>query len=340
MRLSSKTIGWTIIALLIGGHLLAAVVVTSQTPKRQRQVQDHDYLGGWDNIPSQERLRLADKHLKWGIPASWNDTGRGKTRLLYRDYKQVTGQDYQPRTQEGSPSCVGQSVSAAIDILATTQIMAGAPERAPPARVDASVVYGLSRQEVGELGRAGGGSLNLWACQAVHRYGVVFQQDYPLLGVDLTEPSPKRCVEYGMQGVPDSLEHVAGLHTVKEYIFINSYSQLRDAIYNGCPVVVGSKQGFGRGKKHKRDRDGFLSPPRRILFKSVWRHSMVIIGVVDKDREGVLVLNSWGTTWVKGPQRFDDSPDGSFFVDAAIIDKMLKQGDSYALRGFTGFPKR
>jgi hypothetical protein len=109
-------------------------------------------------------------------------------------------------------------------------------------------------------------------------------------------------------------------------------------VINGCPVVIGSSQGFGEGVR-TRDEDGFLVPPRHRWRPSVWNHSMVVIGVCDEGRRGALFLNSWGTDWVKGPTRFKTTPKGCFWVDAAIVDRMVKQGDSFAIRGFKGYAK-
>ena len=57
----------------------------------------------------------------------------------------------------------------------------------------------------------------------------------------------------------------------------------------------------------------------------------------DTTRPGILIQNSWGPTWVKGPTRHGQ-PAGSFWVDAHVIDKMCSQGDSFAISNFLGFP--
>lgn len=300
---------------------------------------EQSYQGGWSDpkIFDSDVERAIDPNLKSSIPDNWKGKGSGGIRLLYQDYKKVHGVTYVPRNQGRVPSCVGQAVAAAADFLAAVDIVAGQPERKPPAPAAAGVIYGLSRQEIGELGPGvRGGSMNIWGVQALQRYGVVARLRYPLIEIDLRQPSSSRALKYGKEGVPDSLERIAKLHPVKEYYSINSYEDLRDAICAGYPVVIGSKQGFGNGKL-KRDKDGFLNPPRRVFFKSVWKHSMVCIGVCDNGRKGALILNSWGSEWVSGPHRFEGSPEGTFFVDYFIIDHMVKQKDSYAIRGFRGY---
>lgn len=293
------------------------------------------YQGGWE---AKADRRDEDPNLTWSVP-EWDGVGEGGTRLLYKDWSAVHGTDYVPRNQGVAPSCVGQATAAAVDFLSAVEIRAGDPERAPPAQCAACVLYGMSRIEVGGLTEPNfGGSHNLWAAQTLFRYGAVARLNYPLLGIDLRVPSPSRAVEFGYKGVPVGIELVAKLHPVQQYISIDSYEELRDALYMGCPVTIGSNVGFGEGKR-TRDRDGFLNRPTRLFFNSTWNHSMVAIGVCDEGRKGVLILNSWGSNWINGPTRFGDEPEGSFWVDARVIDQMVSQGDSFALRGFQGYPE-
>ena len=149
-------------------------------------------------------------------------------------------------------------------------------------------------------------------------------------------PSAARAIEYGAKGCPDPLERIARIHPVSQYFQINSYEDARDALYAGFPIVVGSNQGFGSGQL-TRDRDGFLNPPRRIFFPSVWNHAMCIIAVCDEGRKGCLILNSWGSDWVDGPKRFGDEPSGSFWADKYILERMIDHGDTWALVGFKGW---
>jgi len=293
--------------------------------------------GGWDDGGMTE-LRLNDPNLLMDIPDEWRGQGEGQTRLLFQDYASVHGATYTPRNQGGAPSCVGQSVAAAVDFLAAVEIFSfDQAERAPPGPAAACAIYGLSRQEIGGLGpNKGGGSHNLWACQAIQQYGVLARLRYPMLGFDLREASVSRAIKFGSQGLPRSLEVISKIHPVQDYVAIDSYQDLRDAVFMGYPVVIGSSQGFGNGKL-RRDSEGFLNPPFRIFRPSVWNHAMCCIGMCDVGRKGALLLNSWGTEWVSGPDRFPNTPEGCFFVDASIIDRMVKMGDSYAIRGYRGY---
>jgi hypothetical protein len=52
-------------------------------------------------------------------------------------------------------------------------------------------------------------------------------------------------------------------------------------------------------------------------------------------RDGALLQNSWGKSWVSGPRWPDDQPEGSFWASRTDIEAALKQGDSWAISGTT-----
>jgi hypothetical protein len=312
--------------------LLTGIVVFGHESQPLGEGQSYD--GGWG-----ASYVIHPSFLDETFPSVWNGDGEGKTRLLYKDYEAVHGAAYVPRHQQSMPSCVGHATAAAVDILACVEIHSlNHRERAPPGRIAACVIYGLSRQEIGEFGPlSGGGSYNRYAARAIQEYGVVAHQRYPHLAYDLSAPSTSLCATFGREGVPESIERLAKQHPVHRFIKINSFTQLRDAIQHGCPVIIGSNVGFGSKEGRTRDEDGFLNPPRRMFAKSVWNHSMVAVAVCDSGRKGALILNSWGPDWISGPKKIGDEPEGSFWADMKIVDRMLKQGDSYALCLLTGW---
>jgi hypothetical protein len=254
-------------------------------------------------------------------PSHWKTTGANSSRLLHREYAEATGFSYFPRQQGQSPNCVGQAISAAIDI---TEGISG--ERLP-ANVDAAFIYGVSRVDNGFTVRAG--SMCSWAAQSAVEVGVVPMLEYPLLGLDLTTESVRRSASYGSTGPPEELRVVAESYRLSEYYQVKNWQQLRGAIKSGYPVIVGSNVGFGAKSGNLRDQSGFLYSAR---WRG-WAHAMVIIAYEDRPghKPGALVLNSWGPSWVLGPQKFGDEPLGSFWITPSDVNRMLGRGDSFAI---------
>jgi hypothetical protein len=68
---------------------------------------------------------------------------------------------------------------------------------------------------------------------------------------------------------------------------------------------------------------------------------MCIAGYQGGKRPGFLLVNSWGSRWLSGPPgKFTDIPEGSFWADFTVVDRMLMQSDSYAVAGVDGFRRR
>ena len=251
-------------------------------------------------------------------------SGEKAVRLLYDDVRRITGRDIVLNQTVGD--CVSQGWAQGADYLACAQIVAGQRERWV-ALCATEAIYALSRVEIGGGRIRGDGSVGAWAAKAVTQYGTLRRLKYGSL--DLTTYSGERARLWGSRGCPDELEPIARERPIKTCSLVTSYSQARDAIANGYPVVVCSQQGF----HDQRDSDGFMRP------QGSWAHCMIFIGVDDAHRRpGLCCMNSWGPNWISGPKRHNQ-PDGSGWVDAETCDRMLRvQPDSYAVSGFVGFP--
>jgi hypothetical protein len=253
-------------------------------------------------------------------PTAWETNGAGKQHLVYRQYAELNGSNYLTRNQSSASNCVGQSVATAIDIR---QVLVGKPL---PAKIDASFIYGVSRVDNAVKFRHG--AIPLHAVRSSEDVGNVLMLNYWMLGYDLTEESPDRSEVWGARGPPPELRGIASQYRISEAYQVKNYQQLRGALANGYPVIVGSNVGYGRGDI-VRDSKGYLYSSRSIF--GGWAHCMTIVAVDDTRDRGVLVLNSWGTRWVRGPQRFGDEPLGSFWITVNDANKMLKQGGSFAI---------
>jgi len=190
------------------------------------------------------------------------------------------------------------------------------------------VIYGGSRVEIGGGKIRGDGSVGAWAARFVSKYGVIARGKYGKY--DLQSYDEARCREYGSRGVPDDLEPVAKQHPVQSVSNVRSWDECKAAIRNGYPVAVCSNQGFTM----HRDADGFCRA------SGTWAHCMAIVGVRGGSRPGAFLLNSWGPNAHTGPRGPGDPSPAGFWAEAPVVDRMLKQGDSWAFSHAVGFPAR
>lgn len=256
------------------------------------------------------------------------DSGKGKTVLLYKAVEQLHGSF--PISYQTIGDCVSHGMAGAAMVLMATDIVIRGESEEWKGLVATEPIYAGSRVEVGggRLGN-GDGSVGAWAAKWVTDWGIIIRGKYG--EIDLSVYSGATAREWGRRGAgcPDSLEPIAKQHPIKTASLCKTYEEARDAIANGYPVSVASNRGFNT----TRDSAGFLSP------SGSWSHQMFFCAVDDTSRPGLLCVNSWGLTWVKGPRRLDQ-PEGTFWVDADVADKMLGAGDSFAYSGFEGFPSQ
>lgn len=257
------------------------------------------------------------------------DSGAGKVVLLYKFLEAQCGGRFPVHTQTIG-DCEGHGWGLSIDLVKAAQIAAGAAEEFT-GETATEVLYAGSRVEIGH-GQCGtlDGSVGAWVAQFAHDYGTLVRAKYP--SIDLTTYSGDLAQRLGMPrvGVPDDLEPTVREHPVRTTSLISTYEEARDAIANGYAIAVSSTVGF----QAKRDRDGFARAEGK------WPHCMCFGGVDDSSgRPGLLCINSWGPSWISGPTRLDQ-PAGSFWVDADVVNAMLRMNDSFAPSGYVGYPRQ
>lgn len=252
---------------------------------------------------------------------------------------------------QGIGDCVSWGWKHGVDIHLAVLLRTG--EVSEWREVATEAIYGGSRVEA--RGRKSGGwsdgSYGSAAAKFVRDWGVVFREDYRQRAgseTDLTKYSSSKAKQwgnYGCGGRDDDgrLDRIAKEHPIKAVALVTTWEETKAAITNGYPVPVCSGQGFSS----TRDSDGFAAA------RGSWAHCMCAIGI-RFDIEGVLILNSWGPNWINGPkwpngQGYDPNnprgpppamPDGSFWCSRRTWERMIAGRDSFAVSGFTGFPKR
>ena len=228
-------------------------------------------------------------------------------------------------------SCVGFGTTKAVEYVSLYEIGV-LKDKEEFKTLAQEVTYGLSRVEIGGGKIVGDGSIGAWAAKAVTQYGVVARGKYGDL--DLTAYNESQCRKLGKYGLNKDMESVAKQHPIKAFTKITNFQDACVALAQGYFILVCSGQGF----KSTRDDAGFAAA------SGSWGHCQVASGYVKKGKyspkNGIILDNSWGSNWIKGGKPKFAMNDGAYLVEESVINKMLAEGDSFALSGFQGFPKR
>ena len=215
----------------------------------------------------------------------------------------------------------------------------------PPIMPATCSIYGGSRveakmkQDFDGSRPAGGwsdGSTGYRAARWLRDWGVIYRQQYTHNGqtLDLTQYNKDRERRWGAfgNGGDDKafalwLDRKATETPCKHVVNVRTWEELVAAITSGYPVTIASSQGFTR----TRDDDGFCKA------SGTWMHQMCIAGIRFKKkgggrvpRDGALIINSWGN-YVDGGKWPDDQPDGTFWAERETVERILAQGDSWAI---------
>jgi hypothetical protein len=215
----------------------------------------------------------------------------------------------------------------------------------PPPFPSTEAIYGGSRVEA--RGRSGDGSSPVggWsdgsygaaAARWVRDWGVVYREPFPSLGYDLTAYSPDRAKKWGAygaggQGDGGRLDTIAKKHPATHVAMVTTWAEAASAIEAGFPIPVASMQGFAS----VTDEHGYAAASGQ------WAHEMCFLAVRYQKNgspsDALLCLNSWGPKWITYNGKFPaDQPDGSFWVDRQVVERMLAQKDSFAVGSVSGF---
>jgi hypothetical protein len=249
---------------------------------------------------------------------------------LWDAYRKLHGTVPPPQNQNPVGSCVSFGTSRAVERTMAVQIaLRRRPEEFYP--IVEEVVYAGSRVEVGGGRIKGDGSVGAWAAKFVKGWGVVKRGKH--LSYDLTTYDPDRCRSWGRSGVPDDLEAVAREHPVKDVTQVKDWTQAKSALASGYGIAICSNTGF---QGMKRDSRGVLEP------RGAWAHCMCCDGYhTEPDgSEYGHIENSWGASAHTGPVGWGEPSTAGFWVRSAVVDRMLKQDDSWAFADVRGFPAR
>jgi hypothetical protein len=297
-------------------------------------------LFGWVPNPAESEAFIASlpRPVFAQAAPSLVGTGEGANVFLWECERKVIG-----RVLPAWSQVIGSCVSMGWGRFAQDMILANIAIRNAPeewrAEVATEPIYAGSRVEIGrgELGNQDG-SLGAWAAKWVKEYGILFRMQYG--SIDLRVLNENLAKSWGARGkgVPDELEPIARQRPIVEVTLVQNYQSVRDAGANGYDTPICSMQGFTT----VRDSNGFCKPT------GTWAHCMVGRGccVVKGNRPAIPIQQSWGES-PTGPNRVTlesgaeiELPMGVFLVDAEVIDKMVRQRDSFTGAGLKGFERR
>lgn len=290
---------------------------------------EYGWAGAREDLGRRDAKRFAD------TPAGQvpdDDTDTDPDVYLWLAAVKATGAVLPARQQHPVGSCVGFGTTCALEHLSCMQVVLGRGEQFLEQCQES--IYALSRHQIGkDRLRGGDGSIGIWAAEAAKQYGVLARGKAVGGKYDLSKYDPRRCRQWGNAGPPADLLPLIKEHPCQDYAQCLSASDCRAALRAGYPIAVCSGQGFAS----TRDKDGFAAA------RGSWAHCMAIIGYRGGSRKGFYIENSWGPDWIKGPTypaAGDPAapPEGGFWADWSVVDRMARQKDTWAFSDLVGFP--
>lgn len=285
------------------------------------QLVDYGWLGA--DAAAKARLQLADAlpELKVeGEATPW----QGRAISLWTFTRALNGGEHLPNKAQAIGDCVSFGNGHACEYSQAVSIFLSGDDSLH--RVFKPYIYGTGRVFVGHVRSRGDGSTGAWQAAALQQYGVIAED---FAGVPAYSKSAALAWS-GPPGPPQSMVAEGKRHLVQARL-VKSYDQACEALANGWAVAVCSNAGF------TPTLDG-----KRLVgtWNRSWAHCMCFVGY-DDQWGGVYCLNSWGPT-EHAPLSYytgTGEPPGGFWIKRSDADRMLMQGDSYAI-SFTGFKRR
>lgn len=175
-----------------------------------------------------------------------------------------------------------------------------------------------------------------WHCPAaarvaVQKAGAVLRKDYGF--IDLTRYDSRWAGGSAGSEERDAFDD----NLFREATELNSFEEIRDMLDRGFGVGSCGSEGFAK----TRNEDGVARQSGR------WAHAMAYVGADDRPETHskyggplVLVLNSWGRSWIKGERRVRGTdlliPEGSFWAKWSDV----RRRNVIALAGLNGWKRK
>ena len=279
------------------------------------------HLCGWRGVDAvQQCFARQFPTLRRAAPQLVGAASPSDPILLYKAWLDVLG-NFPAYPSQAIGDCVSFGHGHGNDLLQCVEIGLGSPIEYR--ETDTEFIYAAAREVAGILGHDDG-CYGAAAVKAMTHVGMVSRDE---AGNDGVYSGPRARV-WGAVGPPHVLELRAAGHKLGVAALVSTWDDLVAAITNGYPVTICTSQGFNL----TRDSGGFCAAT------GTWGHCMLIAGV-RFDRPGACILQSWGADVPSGPTVLGQ-PDWSFWAEQAVVEKILGEGDSWALSKSPGFEPR
>jgi hypothetical protein len=281
-------------------------------------------LGGWLDTPERHVLAGAFPAFSQVAPhlLSRSQAAAPTDILLYKALRDANGGSYPDYPAQQIGDCVGQGHGHGNDLLQAVEIAMG-DETMVFSQTSTEFIYATSREVAGILGRSDG-SYGSAAVKAMTTIGMISRA---MIGTDGAY-SGQRAKDWGYRGAPQDLKTRAASYKLGAAAIVTDWDSLVAALSNGYPVTICSNQGFTL----ERDANGFCRA------RGTWGHCM-LIGGIRNDIQGACIIQSWGSNMPTGPTALDQ-PSYSFWAERSVVERILSQGDSWALSKTPAFETR
>jgi hypothetical protein len=284
---------------------------------------DLSQLGGWIDDGGHEPIAQQLPNLAEIAPGMVGESNADTSTdpiLLHKAWVDVLkAHPSYPAQQIGD--CVSFGHAHANDLLQCIEIALG--EGSEYRETATEFIYATSREVAGILGNRDG-SYGSAAVKAMTTGGVLSRE---MLGPDGAYKG-SRAKQWGRSGAPSDVKAKASSFKLGSAALVSDWDSLVAAMRNGYPVTICSNQGFSLA----RDESGFCRA------RGWWAHCMFISGI-RFDRPGACICQSWGPDSPQGPTQLGQ-PSFSFWAERDVIERILKQGDSWALSKAADFVSR
>lgn len=336
MRLDSKALRLFVLVFVAG--LVVAAIVERPRPEPARE------LTGYQPDPEGVRRFLQElgpeRYFSQAAPDAMRQAKEVDT-FLFRSMNKAHQSRYGTPFvvgKQGIGDCVSWGAMHAVYCAESVSWDIGEQPEIPQLPATESIYGGArveARNKSGDgLSPVGGwsdGATGWGAARWLRDWGVVYRTPENGLAVY----SPERAKQWGAygnggEGDRGRLDKIAKEHPCRHVVAVKTWPELVAAVTSGFPVTIASDQGFAS----TTDSSGVAAA------RGTWMHQMAIVGIrfAKNAPQGVravdaaLVLNSWGTKWISYAGKYPaDQPDGSFWAEKPVIERILAQGDSYAI---------